>query len=31
MISLQMVSRYYESGERSVHALEDVSLEIAEH
>lgn len=31
MISLQKVSRYYESGERSVHALEDVSLEIAEH
>ena|SRR5689334_8232584 len=31
MISLQKVSRYYESGERSVHALEDVSLEIGEH
>jgi putative ABC transport system ATP-binding protein len=31
MISLQKVSRYYKSGERSVHALEDVSLEIAEH
>jgi putative ABC transport system ATP-binding protein len=31
MISLQKVSRYYESGERSVHALEDVSLEITEH
>jgi putative ABC transport system ATP-binding protein len=31
MISLQKVSRYYESGERSVHALEEVSLEIAPH
>src|SRR5262252_9446572 len=31
MISLQKVSRYYQSGERSVHALEEVSLEIAEH
>jgi putative ABC transport system ATP-binding protein len=31
MISLQKVSRYYEAGERSVHALENVSLEIARH
>ncbi len=28
MISLQKVSRFYASGERSVHALEDISLEI---
>lgn len=28
MISLHKVRRYYESGERSVHALENVSLEI---
>ena len=31
MISLQKVSRYYQTGERSVHALEDVSLQIAPH
>ncbi len=31
MISLQKVSRYYESGERSVHALEEVSLAIGRH
>ena len=31
MISLQNVTRYYESGERSVHALDGVSLAIAEH
>ena len=31
MISLQKVSRYYQAGERSVHALEDVSLTIARH
>jgi putative ABC transport system ATP-binding protein len=31
MISLHKVSRYYESGERSVHALEEVSLTIARH
>ncbi len=31
MISLQKVSRYYEAGERSVHALEDISLEIPAH
>ena len=31
MISLQNVSRYYQSGERSVCALEDVSLAIARH
>ncbi|MEO5754226.1 MAG: ABC transporter ATP-binding protein [Chthoniobacterales bacterium] len=31
MISLQKVSRYYEAGERSVHALEDVSLAIDRH
>jgi putative ABC transport system ATP-binding protein len=31
MISLQKVSRYYESGERSVHALEEVSLSINRH
>src|SRR5262245_53055880 len=31
MISLHKVSRYYESGERSVHALEEVSLQIAKH
>jgi putative ABC transport system ATP-binding protein len=28
MISLQKVSRYYEAGERSVHALDEVSLQI---
>ncbi len=28
MISLQNVTRYYEAGERSVHALDGVSLEI---
>jgi putative ABC transport system ATP-binding protein len=28
MISLQKVSRYYQTGERSVHALEDISLQI---
>ena len=31
MISLQKVSRYYEAGERTVHALENISLEIAQH
>jgi putative ABC transport system ATP-binding protein len=31
MISLQKVSRYYRAGERSVHALEDVSLTIKRH
>jgi putative ABC transport system ATP-binding protein len=31
MISLRNVSRYYETGERSVHALDDVSLEIGRH
>ena len=31
MISLQNVSRYYETGERSVHALEEVSLDIGRH
>ncbi|CAN5362128.1 ABC transporter ATP-binding protein [soil metagenome] len=31
MISLQNVSRYYEAGERSVHALEEVSLQIDRH
>jgi putative ABC transport system ATP-binding protein len=31
MISLQKVSRYYAAGERSVHALEDVSLTIGRH
>ncbi|MGI8889565.1 MAG: ABC transporter ATP-binding protein [Chthoniobacterales bacterium] len=31
MISLQNVSRYYEAGERSVHALEEVSLAIERH
>jgi ABC-type lipoprotein export system ATPase subunit len=31
MISLQNVTRYYESGERSVHALDGVSLAIARH
>jgi putative ABC transport system ATP-binding protein len=31
MISLHKVSRYYKSGERSVHALEEVSLTIARH
>src|SRR5262245_61293081 len=31
MISLQKVSRYYQAGERSVHALENVSLAIARH
>jgi len=31
MITLQNVSRYYAAGERSVHALEDVSLTIARH
>lgn len=31
MISLRNVSRYYKAGERSVHALEDVSLAIAPH
>ena len=31
MISLDKVSRYYEGGERSVHALEEVSLTIARH
>ncbi|MEO6871076.1 MAG: ABC transporter ATP-binding protein [Chthoniobacterales bacterium] len=29
MISLQNVTRYYEAGERAVHALDGVSLEIA--
>ncbi len=31
MISLQNVSRYYQTGERSVHALEEISLTIARH
>ncbi|MGH9808006.1 MAG: ATP-binding cassette domain-containing protein, partial [Terriglobia bacterium] len=31
MISLQNVSRYYQVGERSVHALEGVSLAIGRH
>ena len=31
MISLQNVSRYYEAGERSVHALEEISLTIDRH
>lgn len=31
MISLQKVSRYYAAGERSVHALEEVSLTIGRH
>jgi len=31
MISLHKVSRYYEAGERAVHALENISLEIARH
>jgi putative ABC transport system ATP-binding protein len=31
MISLHNVSRYYESGERSVHALDHVSFTIARH
>jgi putative ABC transport system ATP-binding protein len=31
MISLQNVSRYYSAGERSVHALESISLTIARH
>lgn len=31
MISLQKVSRYYQAGERSVHALEAVSLTIERH
>ncbi|HEX3818533.1 MAG TPA: ABC transporter ATP-binding protein [Chthoniobacterales bacterium] len=31
MISLQNVSRYYEAGERSVHALDGVSLAIGRH
>ena len=31
MISLRNVSRYYQSGERSVHALENLSLTIARH
>jgi ABC-type lipoprotein export system ATPase subunit len=31
MISLQKVSRYYAAGERSVHALEEVSLTIDRH
>jgi putative ABC transport system ATP-binding protein len=31
MISLQKVSRYYAAGERSVHALDDVSLNIGRH
>jgi putative ABC transport system ATP-binding protein len=31
MISLQNVSRYYAAGERSVHALEAVTLTIARH
>ena len=31
MISLQNVSRYYAAGERSVHALEEVSLNIGQH
>jgi putative ABC transport system ATP-binding protein len=31
MISLQNVSRYYAAGERSVHALDDISLSIDRH
>lgn len=31
MISLQNVTRYYEAGERSVHALDGVSLMIGRH
>jgi len=31
MISLQNVNRYYEAGERSVHALDHVSLTIERH
>ena len=31
MISLQNVNRYYEVGERSVHALDGISLTIARH
>ncbi|MEP6777598.1 MAG: ABC transporter ATP-binding protein, partial [Chthoniobacterales bacterium] len=31
MISLKNVSRYYKSGERTVHAVDGVSLEIARH
>ncbi len=31
MISLQKVSRYYQTGERSVRALEGISLEIEQH
>ena len=31
MISLKNVSRYYAAGERSVHALEEVSLNIGQH
>jgi putative ABC transport system ATP-binding protein len=31
MISLRDVSRYYEAGERSVHALEGISLAIGRH
>src|SRR5476649_1941291 len=31
MISLQDLNRYYEAGERSVHALDHVSLDIARH
>ena len=31
MISLQNVTRYYEAGERSVHALDGISLAIARH
>src|SRR5437667_6304080 len=31
MISLKNVTRYYRSGERSVHALDGISLEIAQH
>jgi putative ABC transport system ATP-binding protein len=31
MISLQNVNRYYEAGERSVHALDHVSLTIKQH
>ncbi|MDQ3120682.1 MAG: ATP-binding cassette domain-containing protein, partial [Verrucomicrobiota bacterium] len=29
MISLRNVTRHYKSGDRTVHAVEDVSLEIA--
>jgi len=31
MISLQKISRYYQTGERSMRALEDISLEIEHH